>query len=100
MKKTDDFFMLRHKEMFRLLTDALLFGLFVYYVHLFAEEITHNVSEKMAKNYTCEYAGLWCTCYLNGKNGCSVSCSPTIRKKVYNQTSCPPLENFVLAGFH
>ena len=53
----------------------------------------------ISRTFTCEYAGLWCSCYTNDRNGCTVSCSPTIYKKIYNQTSCPPLDNFVLAGF-
>ena len=55
---------------------------------------------KYEQKYDCEYAGLWCSCYTNDKNGCSVSCSPAIYKTIYNQTSCPAFENFVLAGFN
>ena len=50
--------------------------------------------------YTCHYAGMWCTCFANNQGGCSVGCSPNVYKTRYNQTSCPTLSNFILAGFN
>lgn len=50
--------------------------------------------------YTCHYAGMWCTCFANNQGGCSVGCSPNVYKTIVNQTSCPQLSNFILAGFN
>ena len=50
--------------------------------------------------YTCHYAGMWCTCFANNQGGCSVGCSPNVYKTRYNQTSCPTVSNFILAGFN
>jgi hypothetical protein len=50
--------------------------------------------------YTCHYAGMWCTCFTNNHGGCSVGCSPNVYKTRYNQTSCPQLTSFILAGFN
>lgn len=49
--------------------------------------------------YNCHYAGLWCTCYTNNRGGCTVGCNPNIYKTVVNQTSCPQVSDFILAGF-
>ena len=50
--------------------------------------------------YTCHYAGMWCTCFANNNGGCSVGCSPNVYKTLFNQTSCPQLSSFILAGFN
>ena len=49
--------------------------------------------------YNCDYSGMWCSCYTNNRGGCSVGCSPNTYFVLYNQTSCPQVENFVLSGF-
>ena len=62
-----------------------------------------RLSSYFIKTYDCTYAGLWCSCYTNNKGGCSggcsVGCSPSTYKTLYNQTSCPQIEDFILAGF-
>ena len=49
--------------------------------------------------YTCVYSGLWCSCYSNNNGGCSVGCSPSAYYTLHNKTSCPQMEDFMLAGF-
>jgi len=48
--------------------------------------------------YNCHYAQLACGCYSK-YGGCGVTCSPTYSYTLYNQTSCPKLQNYFLAGF-
>ena len=58
-----------------------------------------NMNTKSNPTYTCVYSGLWCSCYTNNQGGCSVGCSPNAYHTLYNQTACPRLQNFMLAGF-
>lgn len=52
------------------------------------------------KSFTCVYSTLWCTCFSNNRGGCTVGCSPNTFQTLYNQTHCPEVDNYVLAGFH
>ena len=56
-------------------------------------------STTSSQRFVCHYAGMWCSCYANSRGGCAVSCSPNVYKVLYNQTDCPQLLNFILAGF-
>ena len=61
---------------------------------------TYNRDFPVKNLYNCSYAGLSCGCFfINNQGGCSISCRPTVYKVLYNQTSCPKLNNFILAGF-
>ena len=54
---------------------------------------------KIQKIYKCVYAGLWCECQAKRGGGCMVGCSTNTYFTLFNKTSCPQFENFVLAGF-
>ena len=49
-------------------------------------------------NHNCHYAQLHCGCYSK-YGGCGVKCSPSYSYTLYNQTSCPPVEDHFLSGF-
>ena len=67
-----------------------------------SENYTNKAYELVLKNnkgsYNCHYAQLACGCYSK-YGGCGVKCSPTYSYSLYNQSSCPKLQNHFLAGF-
>ena len=49
--------------------------------------------------FNCVYSSLWCGSYSKTAGICETRCAPSIVYTRYDQQSCPPIENYFLAGF-